>query len=124
MPRLAAYGLAVLAFTAGFVLAGTLAFTYRSTEAAEIAPCSAEMDRAYEIVRFGQHSHVPWLELALQGGLPDLWDEDVADPLFQQWWIDHYAEVLATIEGVCLPDPAHPNLTELPGSWESYPPRR
>jgi hypothetical protein len=127
MPRAAAYGLAFLAFAAGFVLAGTLAFTYRSTDAAEpeIGACSPEMDRAYEIIRFARESHVPWFELALRGqGSADFEGSDTADPWFQRWWIDHYAEVLATLETLCVPDSAYPNLTELPGTWETYPPRR
>ena len=137
MPRLAAYGLTSLAFLAGFVLAGTLAFTFRSVEAVAeptleptpvaLGPCSAEMEHAYEIVRFAQYSHIPWRDMALRDEVTEEgWDANGQagpDLLFQQWWIDNYDDAMAAIEAECVPDPEHPNLTDLPAPWESYPPR-
>lgn len=142
MQRPAAFGFALLAFLAGFMLAVTLALGYRSTDTVAVAPtptigpCSAEMERAYEITRFAQYSHVPWLNRARTEGKEWVawaaqFDHDglltmiqqTFDPIFQQWWIDHYGEVMATMETLCRPDPAYPNLKQLPGTWQSYPPR-
>lgn len=97
--------------------------TTAAATATPTPPCSPEQEHMYEIIRFAQHSHVPWLERALQHEPGSEIDDDVADPEFQQWWIDQYEDVLLTLSAECVPSLDYPNLPILPGQWESYPTR-
>lgn len=105
--------------------ASTVWRTISPPEDAGLPACSAEMEVAYEVIRFAQYSHVPWLQRALtQDGMAD--DEYLDRPIdadFQRWWIVQYGDVLQTISASCRPATDYPALTDLPNGWASYPPR-
>lgn len=126
---------AALAFAAGAVMAVSLQLAPAVSRAeAAVAPpsieptmpaCSADVERSYELMRFAQYSHVPWLEHALNDdGVTD--DEYLNRPVdadFQRWWIDRYADVLSTLTADCVPAADYPPLADLPPGWSSYPAR-
>lgn len=90
----------------------------------ERGPCEPRMEHAIEVVRFAQHSHVPWYEWAREGTYdPRYAGTEYADPDFQAWWIDRYQTVLEALTATCYAEPNYPLLMVLPGLWESYPSR-
>lgn len=122
-------GAAALGFLAGAVLVWTL--TAPSSMSAVPAPapegeaCSPEIEHAYEIMRFAQYSHVPWLRWTQTASAEarEKWGDD-GEADFQRWWIREYATVLNALSADCLIATDYPPLTDLPGDWVEYPQRQ
>lgn len=112
--------LAFVSFLAGAVCAVTLMSLGFASQPTPM-PCSPEVERAYEIMRFASYSHTSWLDWFKATGESVDSDGDGAE--WHQWWADHYAEVMAAVEGMCIPDEQYPPLDSLPGEWKGYPER-
>jgi hypothetical protein len=75
-------------------------------------------------MRFAQYSHVPWIEWAMTASEEErapFRDDGEVD--FQRWWVRNYNDVLNAMSETCDPAGDYPPLQDLPGRWESYPPR-